>query len=134
MGKKSAPKAAEANSVDGHAGPDLAANSVDHPTVRPVSPTSEEASKRAAVMSVDFDAILKHIGEMGQYQVSVLGNLRFGRISFSGSILLIGFPPLYPCPIRSHDQRAPIFAGRDLDHAATHFGQIFIQKLHVHIL
>ena len=43
-------------------------NSVDH-VARPVSPTSEEASKRAAVMSVDFDAILKHIGEMGRYQL-----------------------------------------------------------------
>jgi hypothetical protein len=35
-------------------------NSVDHVS-RPVSPTSEEASKRAAVMSVDFDAILKQV-------------------------------------------------------------------------
>ena len=43
-------------------------NSVEHST-RPISPTSEEASKRAAVMSVDFDAILKHIGEMGPYQL-----------------------------------------------------------------
>ena len=49
-------------------------NSVDHSTAttttnRPKSPTSEEASNRAAVMSVDFDAILKHIGEMGPYQL-----------------------------------------------------------------
>ena len=52
--------------VDGHG---VEANSVDHPNVmRPVSPTSEEASKRA-VKSVDFDAILKHIGEMGRYQL-----------------------------------------------------------------
>jgi hypothetical protein len=46
-------------------GLNVEANSVDH---RPVSPTSEEASKRA-VKSVDFDAILKHIGEMGTYQL-----------------------------------------------------------------
>lgn len=54
--------------VDGHV---VGANSVDHSNVgRPVSPTSasEEASKRA-VKSVDFDAILKHIGEMGRYQL-----------------------------------------------------------------
>lgn len=52
--------------VDGRG---VEANSVDHPGVaRPVSPTSEEASKRA-VKSVDFDAILKHIGEMGRYQL-----------------------------------------------------------------
>ena len=45
-------------------------NVVDHSinVVRPVSPTSEEASKRA-VKSVDFDVILKHIGEMGPYQL-----------------------------------------------------------------
>ena len=49
--------------VDGRV---VEANSVDHPSVaRPVSPTSEEASKRA-VKSVDFDAILKHIGESYQ--------------------------------------------------------------------
>ena len=42
---------------------------VEQNSTRPISPTSEEASKRAAVMSVDFDAILKHIGEMGPYQL-----------------------------------------------------------------
>ena len=53
------------SSVDGQT-----VNSVDHlSTSRPKSPTSEEASHRAAVMSVDFDAILKHIGEMGPYQL-----------------------------------------------------------------
>ena len=52
--------------ADGHV---VEANSVDHSNAaaRPVSPTSEEASKRA-VKSVDFDAILKDIGEMGRYQ------------------------------------------------------------------
>jgi len=40
----------------------------DESRPRPKSPDMEEAAKRAAVMSVDFDAILKHIGEMGRYQ------------------------------------------------------------------